>query len=116
MSHGMVAEFDELREVAFGAIGAAYAALGSSLSENSRIISVFNSTDQDVYITDDPTFVKNKIRLASGTGQILDLNANKIDTDGMMIRKGRQFYIKHAGVAPTVGNAWLQNVYGGGGY
>lgn len=111
----MVAEFDELREVAFGAIGAAYAALGSSLSENSRIISIFNSTDQDVYITDDPTFVKDKIRLASGTGQVLDLNANKIDTDGLMIRKGRQFYIKHTGVAPTVGNAWLQNVYGGGG-
>jgi len=113
MAYGTNAQFDSIREVAFGAIGAAYAALGSALSDNSRIISIFNSTDQDVYITDN--VARDEMRIASGTGQILDLAGNKSDRDGMMINKGRQFYIKRAGGAPSSGAVWLQNVYASGG-
>ena len=113
MAYGTNAQFDSIREIAFGGIGGMYAPLGSPLSENSRIISFFNSTDQDVYISDN--IKKEQIRIASGTGSVLDLTANKSDRDGMKINIGRQFYIKHTGAAPTLGNVWIQSVYASGG-
>jgi hypothetical protein len=113
MAYGTNAQFDVLREVDFSAIGAAYAALGAAMTENVRQISFFNSTDQDIYLTDDIT--KDKKRIASGTGQVDDLTANKSDRDGMLINKGRQFYIKHTGAAPTTGNFWIQSIYASGG-
>jgi hypothetical protein len=113
MTYGRRCSFEAVREAAFGAIGAAYATIGGVTTDYTRIISIFNSTDADVYISLDG--VTNHLRVASGTGQVLDLTANKVRDDGLFIKLGTQFYQKRAGGAPSVGNVWIQTVSATGG-
>lgn len=113
MAFGTKVRAEAVREAAFGSIGAAYAALGSALSDHCRIFSVFNSTDVDVYISFDGT--TNHLRVASGTGQVYDLTANKVRDDGFFVPVGTVVYQKRVSGAPTTGAVWAQVVYADGG-
>lgn len=113
MSYGRRVSFEAVREAAFGAIGAAYATIGGVTTDYTRIVSFFNSTDADVYISLDG--VTNHLRIASGTGQVLDLTSNKVRDDGLFIKQGTQFYQKRVSGAPTTGAVWIQTVSAVGG-
>ena len=114
MAFGKRVRFEAVREVAFGGIGAAYAALGVATTDYTRILSIFNSTNQDAYIS--LNGVTHHIRLASGTGQVFDFTTNKVRDDGFFIPKGTIFYQRHCGaIAPTSGNIWIQVTYADGG-
>lgn len=113
MTYGRRAVFDELREVAFGGIGAAYSTLGPVFPDFVRVISIFNSTDADIYITDNKA--KNKLRVASGSGQVFDITANKVRDDGLFLSQRTQLYVKRAGGAPTTGAVWVEVLYAEGG-
>jgi len=114
MAFGRRVALDPVREAAFGAVGAAYAALGAATTDYARIVSIYNSTDTDVYISLDG--VNDHIRVASGSGQVYDFSANKArKADGFFIEKGTVFYQMRAGGAPTTGNVWIQVVYAAGG-
>ena len=113
MAYGRVVAFDELREAAFGTIAAGYTAIGAGTSDYARLVSMFNSTDTDVYIS--LNGVGNQIRLASGSGQIFDFTANEVRDDGLFVREGTVFYQKRAGGAPSRGAVWIEVVYATGG-
>lgn len=113
MSYGRYAAFEAVREAAFGAIAAAYTAIGTATTDYARVVSFFNSTDKDVYISLDGT--TNHIRLASGSGQVIDVSTNKIRDDGLFIPKGTIFYQKRAAGAPSSGSVWIQVLYAQGG-
>lgn len=113
MVFGRRVHFDPVRLVAFGGIGAGYAALGAATTDYARILSIFNSTNQDVYISLDG--VTDHLRIAAGTGQVFDLTANKVRDDGFFIPLGTVFYQKRAGAAPGSGNLWIQIAYAEGG-
>lgn len=114
MTYGTRVSFESLREVAFGGVGAAYAALGTATTDHARLISFFNTTDADVYISVDG--VNDHLRLAAGSGQVLDLSTNKIRDDGLMLKQNTTFYQKRTAMgAPTVGNVWIQVIYASGG-
>lgn len=115
MAFGRRVRFEPLREVGFAGIGALYAALGAATTDYTRIISIFNSTNQDAYISLNGG-VTNHLRIASGTGQVFDLTTNKVRDDGFFIPKGTVFYQKYCGaIAPTTGNLWIQVAYADGG-
>jgi len=106
MAYGRRVQFEAVREAAFGAIGAAYAALGAVLTDNARIISITNSTDAEVYISFDG--VNNHIRLAANSFKIFDLTANKVRDDGYFIATNTQIYQMRVAGAPTVGSLWVE--------
>lgn len=113
MAYGKRVAFEAVREVAFGGIGAAYAALGAATIDNTRIITFHNTTDADVYITMDLTI--DQLRIAAGSDEVYDFTANKVRDDGFLLEKNTTFYVKHAGVAPTTGNVWIHSIYAEGG-
>lgn len=113
MAFGTRVRFEEIREAAFGAIGAAYLAVGGATSDHTRLVSFFNSTDADVYIS--LNGATNHLRIAAGSGQILDLTTNKVKDDGLFIDEGTIFYQKRVGAAPTTGSLWIQVMYADGG-
>jgi len=113
MAFGRRATFDTVREVAFGGVGAAYAALGTATTDYTRIFSVFNSTDADIDISLDG--VNDHLRIAAGTGQIYDFTANKVREDGLFLPRGTVFYQKRTAGAPTSGALWVQVTYATGG-
>jgi hypothetical protein len=113
MAYGLRVRSEAVREAAFGTIGAAYTAVGSATTHRGRIVSFYNSTDVDVYITTDLS--KNEKRLASGTGQIFDYTANKVRDDGAFLPEGTIFYVKRVSGAPSSGAVWVQYEYCDGG-
>ena len=113
MAFGTRVRFEAIREVAFGLIAAGYTAVGLKTTDHTRLISFFNSTGADIYISLDG--VTNHLRIAAGSGQVLDLTTNKVRDDGLFIDEGTVFYQKRAAGAPSTGNLWIQVMYADGG-
>lgn len=113
MAYGRRATFDAVREAAFGSVAAGYTAMGSTISDNVRIIMIYNTTDTDIYISFDG--VTNHLRIPSGGGETYDFTANKVRDDGLFLPIGTIIYQKRTGGAPTSGNIWVQVTYGTGG-
>lgn len=114
MAYGTRVAFEAVREVAFGGIGAAYAAIGTGTLDHTRLFTVHNTTDKDIYLSFDG--VTNDLRIASGSARVFDLTTNKVQDDGLFIRKGTIFYQKRTAMgAPTVGSVWIEVMYAQGG-
>ena len=113
MTFGKRVNFEPVREVAFGGIGAAYAALGGPTIDYPRIFSIYNTTNTDVYISLNAT--TNHMRIPAASSIVRDLTTNKVRDDGFFIPKGTTFYQKRAGAAPAAGNVWIEVIYADGG-
>lgn len=113
MAYGRRVTFETIREVAFGGIGAAYAALGAVLGDNAHIIGFSNSTDAEVYISFDG--VNNHLRLAANSFKVYDLTANKVRDDGYFLATNTQIFQMRVAGAPTSGSLWAEVVVASGG-
>lgn len=113
MAFGTRATFDAIRELDFGDISSSYAAIGTPLSDNTRIISFNNGTNEAVYVSIDGS--TDNLRLRGNSFKLLDLSANKIRDDGLFLPAGLQFYIKEVSSSPTSGSVWIEVLYAEGG-
>ena len=110
MAYPQELTFDTIRSVAFGGIGAAYAAVGAAFTRPVRLIKVSNATDAAVFFSLDGT---NDQDFIPANGFILyDLTANKVRDDGAFLRQGQNVYIKRVSGAPTSGSVYI-TVIGG---
>ena len=105
--------FDTLRSLAFGGISAAYAAVGTALTVEPRIICITNNTNGDMIFSDDNTVAAGKLFLPQGTFKLFDLTANIIPgkDDSLVIAKGTIMYVKQS-TAATSGSVFIEYVYG----
>ena len=113
MAYGTRAQFDAVREVAFGSIGAGYAAVGTSLTDHARLVRFVNQTDAQVYIS--LNGADDHIRMAANSFFILDFSSNKVRDDGLFLSIGTIFYAKRVSGAPTSGSLWIEVVSATGG-
>lgn len=114
MAYGTRVWFEPLRELAFGSIGAAYTAIGTGTVDYTRLFTISNSTDVDVYISLDGS--TDNIRLSAGSAKVFDLTANKVQDDGFFIKKTTVFYVKRTAMgAPTTGSVWVEVMAAEGG-
>jgi len=103
------AQFEPLRTVGFAVIGANYIPLGSALSSPTRIISINNGLNEDVFLSLDG--VTDHLRLV-GTGfELWDLCSNSSGNDYPVFPIGQRFYVKHTGIAPVSGDIWIHALY-----
>ncbi len=105
--------FDTLRSLAFGGISGAYAAVGSALTVEPRIICLTNDTDAGMIFSDDNTNATGKLYLPPGTFKLFDLTANMVPgkDDSFVIAKGTIIYVKQS-TAPSSGGVYLEYIYG----
>ena len=96
--------FENVRELAYTGLSSSYATVGSALAQSSRIIMFKNSTDVDVYITDDGT--NNKLRLIAGTTDTFDERTNF-----MAAKVGTQYSAKVVSGSPTKGAIIIETAY-----
>lgn len=113
MAFGTRAEFDAVREIAFGSISGSYTAIGSSLTDHARIVILSNSTNAEVYISVDGT--TNNFRLAANSFKLIDFATNKIRDDGLFVPIGTTFYVKQVSGAPGSGAVWIEVISATGG-
>lgn len=103
-SSGFRMKPEALREVAFGAINAAYTQLGAAFTHTIRLITFKNTTDNDVYVSIDAG-VTDHFRITSGTQMIIDMKTNDL-----FLESAQALYIKRAG-AVTSGNFIVEAMY-----
>ncbi len=113
MAFGTKAQFDPVRELAFGGISGAYAPIGTPLTDHARIVRIVNSTNAEIYISIDG--VNNHIRMAVSSFVLFDFSTNKIQDDGLFLSVGTQFWAKQVSGAPTSGAVWIEVVSALGG-
>lgn len=105
--------FDTLRSLAFGGISAAYAAVGSALTVQPRIICITNDTNGGMIFSDDSTNATGKLYLPASTFKLFDLTANMVPgkDDGFVIAEGTVIYVKQSS-APSSGGVYVEYIYG----
>ncbi|MCE5319435.1 MAG: hypothetical protein LLG04_18975 [Parachlamydia sp.] len=114
MAFGTRLRWEELRSLAFGGIGAAFAVIGGPTLHHTRMLQFFNSTDKEVLISDDG--ITTEISLPSNTGLIIDCTANKVRDDGLFVHRETQFWVKQGSAgAPGSGKVTLSVMYADGG-
>lgn len=101
---GLSVKNEAIREVAFGSINATFTALGAVLAHDAFTVSMFNDSDQNIYVSTDG--VTEHIKVAAQTGRVFDYKTND-----MYRKAGTQFSIKYDAGAPTTGGFWLEVEY-----
>lgn len=113
MAYGRNARFEPIREVDFGSIGAAYSDVGTLTTDYTRLFSITNTTDVDLYFSLDGA--TDHIRVVSGSAKVYDITTNKVRDDGMFLPKGTVFSVKRADGAPSSGLVSIEVMYASGG-
>jgi hypothetical protein len=103
---------EAVRTRAFGTIGAAYATVGTPISNPAQMFLVQNFTDIPVMISFDGGVVDH-IPVPAYGGIVFDNTANRaIEADGLYVSKGTQIAVKQIGiVAATLGAVYVTSVY-----
>lgn len=109
MAYGVRAIFDPLRSLAFGSIGASYAAIGTALTRPARLIKIDNLTDATLLFSIDGT--SDHTVIPANGFLLLDIATNQEDTQGFEIATGTSFYVKESGT-PTSGSVYVTVVVG----
>ena len=109
-NHNRIA-FEALRSLAFGGIGAAYAAVGTISSNPIRMIKIFNTTDIDLIISTDG--VSDHDIITAGSGFVYDYGSNSTLPTGYLEQPKRTlFYVKQAAAAAaSLGSIYITIIY-----
>ena len=105
-------KFDTLRSLDFASISAAYAAVGTALTNNPRIMCITNNTAGDMIFSTDDTNSAGQLFVKAGSFKLFDLtsNATKLD-DSFEIAVGTVVYVKQV-TAPTSGDVYIEYLHG----
>lgn len=103
-------DFENLRSLAFGSIGAAYTIVGTAFTHPLRAIKLYNGTDQDVYYSTDGT--NDKDYLPSLTTFVFDISTNRSNKGDLLLRDGVAIYVKQGPAgAPSSGSFFVTAIY-----
>jgi hypothetical protein len=104
--------FDTLRSLAHTSISATYAAVGTALTVNPRIMCITNKTAGDMIFSVDSSNADGNLFVPAGTFKLFDLTANLVPgkDDNFVIAEGTQFYVKQV-TAPSSGAVYIEFIY-----
>ncbi len=102
MAYPQNVDWETVRTVARAALTGVFQNLGTELNSRAKAIKIVNDTDAFLEVTIDGVNVQDVYPANSGT--IWDITANKVRDDGSFLKAGRQFEVRHNGVAPTLGS------------
>lgn len=103
--------FLPVRTLAFGGIGAGYAAIGTATTDSARMVLVQNLTDAELMFSIDGA--TDHFPLAANSFLLLDICANRTaSASGFYLPGNTLFRVKHTGVAPTAGSVFVTFMVG----
>jgi hypothetical protein len=108
MSYQNRAKFEILKSAATGSIGAAYAAIGTPLSEPAVVLTFKNQTNGDVIVSTDG--VNDYLTFPANSYGVYDIRTNSPLTSDFMFPKGTQFYVKDGATASTTGTFYIEAI------
>ena len=104
-----IADFDELRSLAFGGISGSYASVGTPTTKRLRAVCFINDTQGSMVFTNDVT--KDKIFVKSGSFKLWDIqsNMNAQFDDSYLFPIGTQWSVKQL-EAPVNGAVYIEGL------
>ncbi len=110
MSFTNQAKVDTLRTLAFGSIGATFAAVGTAFGFQARIICFTNTTNADVIFSMNGT--TDQLIVPAGSFKLFDITMNHrpVNMDDFCFAIGTQWYVRYAS-APSSGAVYIEVVY-----
>lgn len=99
-------EFEQLRQLAFGNIGANFAQIGGDFENPLRKIVLYSTLDADCILSFDG--VTDHWFFPSNNSAVLDIGPEPA------LAKNSGVWIRHTGAAPTTGAAYVVAMYGVG--
>jgi len=102
--------FEAVKTLGFGAIGAAYAAVGAATTNEVRIVCITNGTEGDMFFTTNTA--QDELFVAAGSFKLFDLQANNYEKKDpkYVFEVGTQFYVKQI-EAPVSGSVYIECLY-----
>lgn len=101
-------EVEDVRELAFGSIGATYMGIGTAMSRPIRIFLLQNLTNANLMFSFDG--VADHMPLPNNGYILLDITANKTREHGYYLAEGTRIYAKEI-TTPTSGSVYLTTFY-----
>jgi hypothetical protein len=102
---------EEIRSIAFGAIGAAYARVGTPFENASRLVKFHNFTNANLLISFDG--VTDHDAIFATSSHVMDLMTNHSAQAGeAFFPIGTQIWVKQETGAPGSGNFYVVTYYG----
>lgn len=104
------AVLDVIRSTAYTSITGSFAAIGTPLAYQARIICFTNTTDKDMFFSMNGT--DNQLIVAAGGFKLFDITTNHrpVNQDDFCFAIGTQWYVKYDS-APTKGAVYIEIVY-----
>ena len=109
MAVGSQLRIEALRTLAFGSVAAGYTSVGTPLVNPAQILILQNSTDAEVMFSFDG--VTDHLALNPAQALVIDIAANKTQTDGFFLAEGEVLFVKRIDI-PTTGAVYFTNFYG----
>lgn len=109
MVSSIIMRAEEVKSLAFGSIGAAYAAVGDKLTNPARMVMIQNFTDANLMFSFDGSV--DHLPLKSESSFVFDLTANKSTDGGFFLEVGTGISVKRIGT-PTSGSVYISVFYG----
>ena len=92
---------EDLRKLAFGAIGAGFAVVGPILTDDAEMACITNNTNVNLIVSIDG--VKEQIIMIAGAYKLLDLRTNL-----KKVGSRTQFWVKAEAALPTSGSLYIE--------
>jgi len=107
MTSKAIAEFDDIRSLAFSGISGTYASVGSATTVLTRAICFSNDTQGSMLFTNDIT--KDQIFVKSGSFKLFDVtsNMNNSKDDQFVLPQQMQWSVKQLS-APVSGSVYIE--------
>jgi hypothetical protein len=109
MPYGTRMVMEPVRSLAFGAIGAGYAAVGTALSNPVRMVFIQNLTNASLMFSIDG--INDHFPLAANGFLLLDISSDKTFEGSFFMSKGTVLSVKQIGV-PATGSVYFSVFYG----
>lgn len=100
---------EPVRTLAFGAIGAGYAGVGTAITHPARMIFIQNLTDVALMFSLDG--INDHFPLTTNGYIMLDISSNKTVSQHFYLAEGDRLYVKRIGV-PASGSVYFTVFYG----
>lgn len=104
------AQWENLRSIAYSDVGSSYTAVGDPFLYPSRLFKIYNSTNQDLYISNDG--INDKDIVPATSSFIYDFASDKSNQGGTLdLPANTTIYVLYPSSAPTSGNVYVSTIY-----
>lgn len=110
-AYALLIQWENLRSLAYGSMAGTYTGIGTPLANPARLIALYNSTDQDLFLSTDG--INDKIVIPSRSQRLYDIASNKSVQGGcLFLAAGQRMYVRYPGSAPTLGSIYFEATFG----